>query len=168
MNIALLTSCRKIGQTFAQLGGHLGKEGPRHDFWKKCASSTNPIDLAAEVRGKIMGSSLVVVGIGSEDPVNTMRTLVTASRSHQCVVLMTFEGYHVFIDFWKEMTPTERSIFESRIVGLVLVGDREECFISVAEFAPRADIRHIGGLQWAPTTCDEIAAFIRKTMPKAA
>lgn len=158
---ALLTDCPSMASTFERLGPLFGKSGPAHQYWQKCSAATEPIELASEVRSKLNGAALAIVGVSSEAGGDAMRTILAASRSHQCVVVMTLEGQRAFVDFCETLSPVDRIHLSHRIVAVVLVGDRQEFFTSFSQFAPKARIRHIGGMHWSEKTCEEMAAFIR-------
>lgn len=162
MRVALLTSCGQIGNSFGMLGEHLGRaDEPHHRRWSKCSTNTDSIRLAQEVRGLVNGSLKVVVGINRDDHQATMRTLQVATRTHQCVVVMTLEGFRGFADFVDAMSASDRSLFGSRICGAILVGDQRDCFHNVEKYVSTGKVRHIGGVTWSPETCAGIADFIR-------
>lgn len=161
-HVALLCSCPLLRHTFDALGPHLGKTGDVHRFTHKCGEATDQVALAAYVREKVAGSSVAVVGIHAVQHEETMRTLLTVSRSRQCAVVMTLEGYRGFVDFAETMSDVDRGFLCSRIIALVLVGDTQECFVKVPDLLPSGlRVRHIGGITWSPDICASMAAFIR-------
>ena len=162
MRAALLSSCPQIGATFGMLGEHLGHgDKDHHRRWNKCVPAEDPFKLASEVRQLISGSHKVVVGISKSDPKGTMRTLHYASRSHECAVIMTLEGYRAFMDYIVELNAAERDFFLGRIRVVITAGDFEDCFTGLEALMPRAERRHFGGTTWSPETCKEIAELIR-------
>lgn len=168
VNVALLSSCPEIGNTFAMLGEHLGKESePKHRRWKKCSVAVDSIALAAEVRELVAGSSRVVVGIHRDQREASMRTLQAAARSHQCIVVMTLEGFRGLIDFMDGLEPVERGFLEARICGVILVGDKRENFHSVEQRVTTTRVVHIGGIHWSNETCADMAKFIVGEPPSA-
>ncbi|MCE9541659.1 hypothetical protein K8R03_03860 [Candidatus Kaiserbacteria bacterium] len=163
MRASIICSSPDLRSTLEAFAPHVGAS----DRLSKCPQDADAITLSDSVRGIISGTTPVIFGIGCACAKPTMAALQIAGRSHQCVAVMTLEGYRAAYDFITMMRPIERNMLGSRLVVTILAGDHEESFQQVGRIESKTRT-FIGGLQWADTTREKMAAFIGASLAQKA
>jgi len=158
MKAALITSCPEIGRSLELLMAHLGQEVRPN----RCPTTEDPRDLVAELHEMLAGNLIAIVGIGgiSEDVMIAVRTLEVASRTRQCVIVLTASAYPAFIREFEAMSAVKLGFVSSRVAAAILVGDTGKSFVGFNALFPTTKVHDIGGLGWASTSCAKIAEHI--------
>lgn len=122
--------------------------------------------MRTRLRINLSGASFAVIGIGNTETeiAHGFRTAVSASHSHECVLVLTHAGLNGFVEELNALTPIDRDLVLGRIRCVVYVDNSPGMARHCASLFPSAKPQHqmcISELECSGVSRERVVNHIR-------